>query len=126
MERELQASSQHGESFGSTKLARAAHGITATAPTHTNTGRGPASTDYMAQLDGNFDNLAAATTNSGAALNQLAATTRMQYAEIKSLLTALKTASIPSSYAATVATDSTPSIHPAEAKCSISQLEADI
>ena len=49
----------------------------------------------MAQFDGHFDNLAVAATNSGAALNQLAATTTTQYTEIKSLLTALKTVSSP-------------------------------
>ena len=57
----------------------AAHGITAELPTHPTTGQEPASKDYMAQFDGHFDNLAAAATNSGAALNQLAATTTTHY-----------------------------------------------
>ena len=80
----------------------------------------------MAQFNGHFDNLAAASTNSGATLDQLAATTTTQYAEIKSLLTALKTAYGLSSYAAAAVTDSTPLIPPAEAKHRISQLEAAI
>ena len=77
MERELRASYQRGESFGSANLAMAAHGVTAVMPTYTSAG--PASTDYMAQFDGHFDNLAAAATNSGTALDQLAANTTMQY-----------------------------------------------
>ena len=63
----------------------------------------------MAQFNGHSDNLAVATTNSGAVLDQLAVTTATQYTEIKALLTALKTASSPISYAAANATDSTPS-----------------
>ena len=63
--------------FGSANLAMAAHGITVTMPTHTSTG--PSSKDYMAHFDGRFDNLAAAATNSGAALDQVAATTTTQY-----------------------------------------------
>ena len=109
------------------------HGITAALPTHPPTGRRPASPastispyDMMAHLDGHFDNLAAAATYSGETLNQLATTKRTQYAEIMYLLIALKTASGLSSYAAAAATDSTPSIPPAEAKHHISQLEADI
>ena len=113
MDREIRAYSQHGDSFGSSNLAMDTHGITAALTTHPTTGRGPVSPDYMAQFGGHFYNLAAAATNSGAALNQLAATTTTQYAEIKSLLTTLKTASSSSSYATAVATDSTPSIPPA-------------
>ena len=104
----------------------ASHVITAAAPTHLTTCQGPASTDYMAQLDGHFDNLAATSTNSGATLDQLAATTTTQYAEIKSLLAALNNASSPSAYAAATATDFTPSIPPNEAKIRIIQLEATI
>ena len=125
MERELWAYSQRGDSFVSTNLAMAAHRTTVAAPTHPPTGQGPASTDYMALFDGHFDNLAAAT-NSGAALDQLAATTTMQYAEIKPLLTALKTTYRPSSYAAADSTDSTPSIPPTEAKRCIRKLKAAI
>ena len=80
----------------------------------------------MAHFYGQFNNLATATIYSGTALNQLAATTKTQSAEIKSLLNALKTASGSSSYAAATATDSTPSIHPAEFKRRISELEAAI
>ena len=47
----------------------AAHGINAEASNHPTTGRGPASTDYMNQIDGHFSNLAAAATKSVAALN---------------------------------------------------------
>ena len=108
MEREIWDFFQRGDSFGFANLAMAYQGITVATPTHPTTGQGPSSTDYMALFDGHFDNLAAAT-NSGAALDQLAATTTMQYAEIKPLLTALKTTYRPSSYAAADATDSTPS-----------------
>ena len=81
MDRELCASSQRGDSFGSANLAIAADVITAVLPTHPTNGRGPASTDdMMAQFDGHFDNLAAAVTNSGAALDHLDATTTTQYA----------------------------------------------
>ena len=57
----------------------AAHRINAALPTHTTTGLGPASKDYMAQFDGHFNNLAATTTNSSAAFGQLAATTTTHY-----------------------------------------------
>ena len=79
MERVLRASYHRGDSFGPANLAMAVHRITAALPSHTTTGWGPASKDYMAQFDGHFDNLAAAATNSGAALDQLAATTTTQY-----------------------------------------------
>ena len=86
------------------------HGITAALTTHPTSG--PSSKDYMAQSDGHFDNLAAAAKNSGTALNQLAATTTMQYTEIKYLLAALKTASYCTSrlisYATDANTDTTP------------------
>ena len=128
MERELQAFSRCGDSFGSTNLAMDVHGITAAIPTHTTTGM--ASKDYMAQFNGQFDNLAATATNSGASLDQLAATTTTWYSEIKVLLAALKTASnrasIPSLYDASVATDSTPSIPPTDVKRRISQLHPDL
>ena len=81
----------------------------------------------MAQLDGHFDNLAATSTNSGATLDQLAATTTTQYTEIKNLLAALKTASnrtsSPSSYATAAATNSTPSLLLTDSKRRISQIE---
>ena len=82
--------------------------ITAALPTHPTSV--PASKDYMAQFDGNFENLAVTAKNSGAALDQLAATTTTQYTEIKNLLAALKTTSnrtsSPSSYATAAATNS--------------------
>ena len=104
----------------------ASHGITASAPNHPTTGRGPAFTDYMAHFDGHFYSLSTSATNIGADLDQLAANTTTQYAETKALLAALKTASSPSSYAAAAATDSTPSIPPTEDKHRTSQLEAAI
>ena len=79
MEREVRASYQRGDSFASANLLMDAHGITAALPTHTTTGLGPASKDYMAQFDGPFDNLADSSTNSGAALDQLSATITTQY-----------------------------------------------
>ena len=126
MERELRASSQRGDSFGSTKLTMSARRITAALPTHPTSV--PASKDYMAQFDGHFDNLAVAAKDSGAALDQLAATTTTQYTEIKNLLAALKTTSnrtsSPSSYATAAATNSTPSLLPTDSKQCISQIEA--
>ena len=84
----------------------------------------------MDQFDGHSDNLAAAATNSGAALDQLAVTTPTQYTEIKALLAVLKTASNRtsslSSYATAAATDSAPLIPPTYAKRRIIQLEAAI
>ena len=93
MERELCASSQGGYSFCSANLSMAAHRITAALPTHTTTVLGPDSPDYMAKFNGHFGNLAVAATNSSATLDQLATNTTTHYAEIKSLLTMLKTAS---------------------------------
>ena len=70
----------------------------------------------MAQLNGHFYNLVADNTNSGVALDQLVAIIITQYAEIKVVLTTLKTTSSSTSYAAAAAADSTPSIPPDEAK----------
>ena len=53
------------------------HVITTKLPTYPTSV--PASKDYMSQFDGHFDNLAVAAPNSGAALNQLAATTTTYY-----------------------------------------------
>ena len=132
MERELWASSQSGDSFQSANLVMASHIITATLPTLPTTGQGPSSKYYMSHFNAHFDNLAAAATNSGAALDQLAAITTTQYSEIKALLNTLKTASNrasrPSSYAAAAAaaTDSTPSIPLTEAKRRIIQIESAV
>ena len=77
MERELRASSQRGDSFGSDNLVMVVHGITASLHTHSTSG--PASKYYMAHFDDHFNNIAAAATNVGLSLDQLAATTTMQY-----------------------------------------------
>ena len=83
MERELRALSQRGDSFGSAHLAMVAHGISAASPIQPPTGRLTAmplsSEEMMVQFDGHFDNLASAATNSGASLDQIAATTTTQY-----------------------------------------------
>ena len=68
------------------------------------------SKDIMAQFYGHFDNLASAAKKSGAALDQLAATTTTQYSEIKSLLASLKAAAGNGSYTAAAGTAATPSI----------------
>ena len=113
-ERGLCASSQRGNSFGSANLAKAAHGISAALPTHPPTGQRPAmplsSEEMMAQFDGPFDNLASATTNSDAALDQLASTTTTQYLEINSMLASLKAAAVNCSHSAAAATAATPPI----------------
>ena len=78
----------------------------------------------MAQFDGHSDNLAAAAINSGADLDQLAATATTQYTEIKALLAALKTASNRTSslisYSTASTTDSIPYIPPTDSKQRIS------
>ena len=78
----------------------------------------------MAQFDGQFDNLASAATNSGAALDQLASTTTTQYLEIKSLLTSLKAAAVNSSHSAAASSDATPPTTQEKSKKRIQKLEA--
>ena len=94
----------------------AAHGISSALPTHPPTVRLPAmplSSKYMmAQSEGHFNNPASAATNSGAALDQIAATTTTQYSEINSLLTSLKDAIVNSSHSAAAATSATPPNQP--------------
>ena len=70
------------------------------------------SEEMMAQFDGHFDNLASAAINSGAALDQLAATTTTQYLDIKSLLTSLKAAAVDGLHSTAAATCRNPPNHP--------------
>ena len=83
MERELCASSQRGDYFGSAHLSMVAHGISAASPTQPPMGRQTttplSSEEMMAKFDGYFDNLALAATTSGAKLDQLATTTTTHY-----------------------------------------------
>ena len=130
MERELFASSQRGDSFGSANLAMAAHGISAASPTQIPTGRQPAMPlsfeEMMAQFDGHFDNLTSASTNSCATFDQLAATTTTQYLETKSLLASLKAAAVNGSHSAAATTAATPPLTQEQAKKCILQLEAAV
>ena len=84
------------------------------------------SEDIMAHFDGHFDNLSSAAKNSGAALDQLAATTTTQYSEIKSLLDSLKAATGNGLHSAAAATVATPTINQKKAKKRILQLEAAV
>ena len=108
----------------------AAHGISAASPTQPPTGQRPAmpfsSEDMMSQFDDHFDNLASAATNSGAALDQLAATTATQYSEIKSFLASLKAAAVNGLHSVAAATSATPLIAQEQAKKRILQLEAAV
>ena len=94
------------------------------------TGRQPAtplsSKEMMAQFDRHFDNLALATTNSGAALDQLAASTTTQYSEFKALLTLLKVTTVNGSHSATAATAASPPTNQEQSKKRIHQLEAAV
>ena len=80
------------------------------------------SKEMMAQFDGHFENLASATTNSGAALDQIAATTTTQYSDIKSLLTSLKAAAINGSHSAAAATSTNPQPHKNNSRSASSNL----
>ena len=84
------------------------------------------SKEMMAQLYGHFNNLASAATNSGADLDQLAATTTTQYSEIKSLLASLKATAVNGLHSAAAATSETPPITQEQAKKRILQLEAAV
>ena len=84
------------------------------------------SKEMMAQLYGHFNNLASAATNSGADLDQLAATTTTQYSEIKSLLASLKATAVNGLHSAAAATSETPPITQEQAKKRILQLKAAV
>ena len=107
-----------------------AHGISAASPIQPPTGRLTAmplsSEEMMAQFDGHFDNLASAATNSGASLDQLAATTTTQYSYIKALLTSLKAAAVNTSHAAATAISVSPPTSQDQAKKRIQELEATV
>ena len=128
MYRELCASSQWGDSFGSSHLAMFAYGISAASPIQPTTSQRPVTPLYyeemMAQFDRHFDNLASAVTNSGAALNKLAATTTTHYSDIKALLTSLKTAAVNGSHSVAASTAATPLTTQEQPKKRIQKLEA--
>ena len=74
------------------------------------------SKEMMAQFDRHFDNLASAATNSGASLNQLAATTTTQYSEINALLTSLKAAAVNSLHSSASVTAASPPTNQEQSK----------
>ena len=80
----------------------------------------------MAQSDGHFDNIASAATNSGAALDQIAATTTTQYSAIKSLLTSLKDTAINGSHSAAAVTAANPLTTQEKSKKRVLKLEAAV
>ena len=84
------------------------------------------SEEMMAKYDGHFNNIASAATNSGAALNQLAATTTTQYSEIKALITLLKAAAVNTSHAAADATSASPLTSQDQVKKRIQKLEVAV
>lgn len=91
LEREMAASSDQPDTFGTAASAQRFHGID---PANSSGGRDapgqPGSPDdLMAQLDSHFDSLASAATNSNVALELLAAATTTQYADIQASLDAL-------------------------------------
>ena len=130
MEWELRASSQRGDSFGFAHLVMVAHGISSASSIHPPTGQRLAmllsSEDMMAKFDGHFDNPALAATSSGAALDQLAATTTTQYLDIKALLTLLKSAVVNGPHSAAAATAASPLTSQEQYKKRIQQLEAAV
>ena len=84
------------------------------------------SEEMIAQFDSHFGNLALAVTNSGVALDQLAASTTTQYSDINSLLTSLKTAAFNGSCSAAAATAATPPVTQEQSKKRILKLKATV
>ena len=66
------------------------------------------SEEMRSQFDAQFGNLASDSTNSGAALDQLAVTTTAQYSKIKGLITLFKAASVNGAHSAADVTAATP------------------
>ena len=84
------------------------------------------SEEMMTQFNGHFDNIATASTNSGAALDQLAATTTTQYSYIKALLTSLKAAAANGAHSAAATTTAAPPTSQEQSKNLTQQLEAAV
>ena len=76
--------------FGTAAAAQRLHGIVPGLPTAS--GHGGDTQGILELLDSQFDALAAASSTSNAALDQLAAATTQQYSEIKAALTNLSSA----------------------------------
>ena len=91
LERKTTASSDQPNMYGTTALANRYHGILPDL-VHRSHGHGGNAQDILEQLDGHFDNLAPAATNSHALLDQTFAATTEQYAEIKAALDNLSSA----------------------------------
>ena len=111
-------------------MAMVPNGISTASPIQPPTGRRPAmllsSKEMMAQFDGHFDNLALASTNSGAALDQLSATTTTHYSDIKALLTSLKAAAVNTLNTDADAPAASPPTSQDQSKKRIQQLEAAV
>ena len=90
LDRKTDASSEQPDMFDTAALAQRYHSILPDL-VHLSHGQGGDAQDIMDQLDGHFDNLAAASTNSHATLDQLDAATTEQYAKIKATLDNLAT-----------------------------------
>ena len=91
MESKTDVSSDHPDMIGTVDVAQRYHGILPDFGHHSH-GQGGNMQGIMEQLDGHFDNLAAASTNSHMALYQLAIATTEQYARITSALENLASA----------------------------------
>ena len=78
----------------------------------------------MTQFNGHFENLASAATNSGAVLDQLAATTTTQYSYIKALLTLFKAAIVNGAHYTADATAAAPPASQEKSKKRIQKFEA--
>ena len=90
LERKTDAASDAHDMFGTAAAAQRLHGIVPGLPSASS--HGGDTQGLLEILDGYFDALAAASSARNAALDQLAATTTQQYAEIKVALTNLSTA----------------------------------
>ena len=77
--------------FGTAAAAQRLHAITSSLPTHDNS-HGDKAQGILELLDGQFDALAAASSNITAALDQLASAITQQYSKIESALTNLTAA----------------------------------
>ena len=90
LESKTAAAGDAPDMFGTAAAAQQLHGIVPSLPTAS--GHGGGTQGLLELLDGQFDALVAASSTSNAALDQLAATTTQQYAEIKDALTNLSAA----------------------------------
>ena len=90
LKRETAAAGDAPDMFGTAVVAQRLHGIVTGLPTAS--GHGGDTQGILELLDGQFETLAVASSNSNAVLDQLAAASTKQYLEIKAALTNLAAA----------------------------------